>query len=364
MTGSHRASARSFSGSLIAWHARHGRHDLPWQRGRTAYRVWVSEIMLQQTQVATVIPYYERFMRRFPDVATLAAAPLDDVLHLWSGLGYYARARNLHRAATRIAEEHGGRFPRSFGAVADLPGIGRSTAGAILALSRGERFPLLDGNVRRVLSRHFGVEGSASDRATLDKLWTLSDECTPAQRVDTYTQAIMDLGATVCARRNPSCADCPLADTCIAFRTGRQHELPSPKQARARRLRQVFMLAAVRRDGGVLLERRPESGIWGGLWCLPEFASVADAEAYALRALQGAAEAPVPLAQVEHAFTHFDLVITPLLAHCSGSASAPDPALSRWYRAHEPARLGLPAPIRLLLERLSGAAGTQTQLFD
>ena len=320
--------------------------------------------MLQQTQVATVIPYYERFMQRFPDVATLAAAPLDEVLHLWSGLGYYARARNLHRAAVCIVEEHEGRFPKSFDAVARLPGIGRSTAGAILALSRGERFPILDGNVRRVLSRHFGVEGSASDRDVLEKLWALSDECTPTKNVDTYTQAVMDLGATVCVRRNPSCTTCPVSASCVACRSGRQHELPSPKPTRARRLRQVFMLAAVREDGDILLERRPENGVWGGLWCLPEFASASAAADYARRVLQGAAAQPVPLAAFEHAFTHFDLVITPLLAHCSGSAHPPDPAQSQWYRTRAPARLGLPAPIRLLLEKLGGTGGLQAQLFD
>ncbi len=364
MTVRSRTNVDGFGAALIDWHARHGRHDLPWQRRRNAYRVWVSEIMLQQTQVATVIPYYERFMQHFPHVRTLAAAPLDDVLHLWSGLGYYARARNLHRAAVCIVDEHGGRFPKSFEVVAGLPGIGRSTAGAILALSRGERYPILDGNVRRVLSRHFGVEGISSERATLEKLWRLSDECTPTENVDTYTQAVMDLGATVCVRRNPACTGCPVSATCIAHRTARQHELPSPKQARARRLRQVFMLAAVRADGDVLLERRPERGVWGGLWCLPEFTSATEAAEYAGRVLQGASAPPVPLATVEHAFTHFDLVITPLLAHCSGSASAPDPACSQWYRARAPAKLGLPAPIRLLLEKLTGAAGLQAQLFD
>ena len=362
------ARARDFATSLVAWHGLHGRHDLPWQRDRSAYRVWVSEIMLQQTQVATVIPYYGRFMQRFPDVGSLAAAPLDEVLHLWSGLGYYARARNLHRAAVRIAAEHGGRFPDTFDAVADLPGIGRSTAGAILALSGGARFPILDGNVRRVLSRHFGVEGSAADRAIVQKMWDLADECTPTEHVDTYTQAIMDLGATVCVRRNPSCAACPVAVTCVARRDGRQHELPSPKPARKRALRQVFMLAAVRDDGDVLLERRPERGVWGGLWCLPQFDSATAAADFARQALRGATR-PTPLAPVEHAFTHFDLVITPLLAHCSGSAPASDPGQSQWYCAREPARLGLPAPIRLLLAQIAGAAaGTpvqlQTQLFD
>jgi len=347
-----RAPGRDFAASLVDWHARHGRHDLPWQRRRTAYRVWVSEIMLQQTQVATVIPYYERFMQRFPDIASLAAAPLDEVLHLWSGLGYYARARNLHRAAVYVADRYGGRFPDGFDAVASLPGIGRSTAGAILALSSGARFPILDGNVRRVLSRHFGVEGSTSDRDILQKMWDLSDECTPTEHVDTYTQAVMDLGATVCVRRKPSCATCPVSVTCVARRDGRQHELPSPKPARKRALRQVFMLAAVREDGDVLLERRPERGVWGGLWCLPEFGSATEAADYAQHALQGAAARPVPLAPVEHAFTHFDLVITPLLAHCSGNALAPDPRQIQWYRAREPAKLGLPAPIRLLLEKL------------
>jgi A/G-specific adenine glycosylase len=369
------ASARRFAARLIDWHARHGRHDLPWQRRRTPYRVWVSEIMLQQTQVATVTPYYERFMRRFPDVATLAAAPLDEVLHLWSGLGYYRRARNLHRAAVRIADEHRGRFPKSFETVADLPGIGRSTAGAILALSRGERFPILDGNVRRVLSRHFAVEDRVGRGAALRALWRLADECTPSEDVATYTQAVMDLGATVCTRRNPACGTCPVSITCAARLTGRQHDLPSPKPTRVRRLRHVFMLAAVRENGDVLLERRAESGIWGGLWCLPEFTSAAAAAYHAGQILQGVRAQPEPLEPLEHAFTHFDLLITPLLTRCSGSVgeSARPPGTANtplpqrqtlWYCARAPARLGLPAPIRLLLDQLPGAAAAQTRLFD
>jgi A/G-specific adenine glycosylase len=199
--------------ALIAWHARQGRHDLPWQSDRTPYRVWVSEIMLQQTQVATVIPYYERFMARFPTVRALADAPIDDVLHLWTGLGYYARARNMHRSAVLVRDQYGGQFPDTFEAVADLPGIGRSTAGAILALSQGQRFPILDGNVKRVLSRYFAVEGSPLERAVLERLWKLAEECTPRDQVDTYTQAIMDLGATVCTRRKPLCAYCPAGNT-------------------------------------------------------------------------------------------------------------------------------------------------------
>ena len=355
-------SGASFARALIEWHARCGRHDLPWQRDRSAYRVWVSEIMLQQTQVSTVIPYYERFMQRFPDVVALADAPLDEVLHLWSGLGYYARARNLHRAAVQIRDEHDGRFPETFAAVAALPGIGRSTAGAILALARGERFAILDGNVRRVLSRYFGVEGEPAQRHTVEQLWALSEACTPAQQVDVYTQAVMDLGATLCTRRNPACERCPLRQTCLARRTGRQHELPAPKPRPDRPLRRVYMLAAQRADGAVLLERRPERGIRGGLWCLPEFDSTVAAETYLGHRL-GAAAALRPLAAIEHAFTHFDLVITPLLAHCSAYDGAPDPAQHAWYHVSAPGALGLPAPILRFLQRLASAAA-QTQLCD
>ncbi|MGB6606160.1 MAG: A/G-specific adenine glycosylase, partial [Steroidobacteraceae bacterium] len=217
--------ASPIASALIEWHAREGRHHLPWQQDPTPYRVWVSEIMLQQTQVATVGPYYERFLRRFPDVGTLAAAPVDEVLYLWSGLGYYARARNLHRAASVICTEFAGVLPRRLEDLARLPGIGRSTAGAILALASGERFAILDGNVRRVLARYFGVAGTAGDSAVTRRLWALSERCTPGTQLADYTQAIMDLGATVCVRRKPLCEYCPLSVGCFARRTGRQHEL-------------------------------------------------------------------------------------------------------------------------------------------
>ena len=343
----------SVAAALIAWHASQGRHDLPWQTDRTPYRVWVSEIMLQQTQVATVIPYYARFMQRFPSVRALADAPIDDVLHLWTGLGYYARARNLHRAAIRIRDEFGGKFPEIFEAVADLPGIGRSTAGAILSLSLGQRFPIMDGNVKRVLSRYFAVEGSSMERAVSERLWQLADECTPPKGFDIYTQAIMDLGATVCTRRKPLCAYCPLSEGCVARRTGRQHELPSPRPARERRVRKVFMLVAMRADGSVLLERRPESGVWGGLWCLPEFDTSKAARLYMQESLRRAEDEPRALGRIEHAFTHFDLVITPLLAHCAGSAGVMDGARNVWYDTRAPARVGLPQPVKLLLEGLA-----------
>src|SRR3569833_2567582 len=279
--GTTQSSESTVADALIAWHARQGRHDLPWQSDRTPYRVWGSEIMLQQTQVATGIPYSQRFMARFPTVRALADAPIEDVLHLWTGLWYYARARNMHRSAVLVCVVFGGVFPDTFEAVAELPGIGRSTAGAMLALSQGQRFPILDGNVKRVLSRYFGVEGSPLERPVLERLWQLAEQCTPGDEVDTYTQTIMDQDATVCTRRKPLCAYCPLSEGCVARLTGRQHDLPSARPARQRRVRTVFMLVAMREDGSVLLERRPESGVWGGLWCLPEFGTSTAAMSYA-----------------------------------------------------------------------------------
>jgi A/G-specific adenine glycosylase len=337
---------------LLEWHARAGRHDLPWQTDRTPYRVWVSEIMLQQTQVAAVRPYYARFMRRFPDLAALAAAPVDEVLHLWSGLGYYARARNLHRAARLIGAANGGEFPRSFAAVAQLPGIGRSTAGAILALAHGERFAILDGNVRRVLARYFGVAGGAATAAALKRLWQLAERCTPHEHLAEYTQAIMDLGATVCMRLRPLCASCPIADGCMARRSGRQREIPAPRTARPRRTREVFMVVALRADGSVLLERRPESGVWGGLWCPPQFDAAHAARAYIRESLAARGARARPLSRVEHAFTHFDLVIAPLLVCCEGTAAVEE-GTTLWYNVRAPARIGLPAPIAALLEPLA-----------
>lgn len=313
--------------------------------------------MLQQTQVATVIPYYQRFIRRFPDANALAAGPVDEVLHLWSGLGYYARARNLHRAALHIRAEHGGEVPADFAAIAALPGIGRSTAGAILALSRGARFAILDGNVRRVLARYFGVAGARGDRAGERRLWELSERCTPQARIADYTQAIMDLGATVCVRRRPLCVQCPLTRGCLARRTGRQHELPAPRRAPVRQRRRVFMVVALDDSNRVWLERRPDTGVWGGLWCLPEFATGTAAAAFIRNSLgAGAAQ---PLAAFEHAFTHFDLTITPLLVHAKAAPGAVEEGPSLWYNIHEPARIGLPAPITALLSRLADES-----LFD
>jgi A/G-specific adenine glycosylase len=343
-------SNSAFAQALVGWQARHGRHDLPWQQNRTPYRIWVSEIMLQQTQVATVIGYFERFMARFPDPATLAAASIDEVLHLWTGLGYYARGRNLHRAALRIRDEFGGEFPSRFEDAESLPGIGRSTAGAILALSQDQRYPIMDGNVRRVLSRWFGIEGTATDRTTTLLLWARAEECTPHQDVAAYTQAIMDMGATLCTRRNPLCLHCPVSEGCVARRMGRQHELPSPRSKPASRAaRHTHMVLALRPDGSVFLRQRPPAGIWGGLWAAPAFDSAIEAQGFAQQSLGGE---PIELHAIEHSFTHFDLTIIPWLVRCQGLMGVMDAPDTLWYDARRPASIGLPAPMKTLLDRI------------
>ena len=359
-------STASFSSRLLAWFADHGRHDLPWQRDRSLYRVWVSEIMLQQTQVATVIPYFERFMARFPDAPILAGASLDEVLNLWTGLGYYARARNLQRAARVIVEQHGGIFPTDFEALQNLPGIGRSTAGAILAQALGQRHAILDGNVRRVLARRHLLEGDLTTSAAQARLWQLADQLTPQARLSDYTQAIMDLGATCCSRARPACERCPVAADCGAQLAGRQTELPAPKSKfsvrKARPQRHSVMLLARAPTGAVLLERRPESGIWGGLWCPPEFASAADARASGARLLGINAWPAAPLATIRHSFTHFDLDIEPWLVPLAAAqvpnrvaeADASSARATVWYNAARPGQsLGLPAPVKALLDKLA-----------
>lgn len=253
-----RARALRFAPRLLAWFETDGRKDLPWQRDPDPYRVWISEVMLQQTQVAAVIPYFEAFTRRFPDVRSLAEARLDEVLHQWSGLGYYARARNLHRAAQAVIDRHSGGFPRDLESVMALPGIGRSTAGAILALSGGERHPILDGNVKRVLARQFGVEGYPGEAAVEARLWALAEACTPYGRLAEYTQAIMDLGATVCTRSRPACLLCPVNDSCVARIESREHQLPTPRPRAARPSRAAWLVVAMRGGHKVLLERRPQ----------------------------------------------------------------------------------------------------------
>ena len=351
--------AERFAAQLLDWFATDGRKDLPWQREPTPYRVWISEIMLQQTQVATVVPYYEAFMRRFPDVRSLAAAKLDEVLHLWSGLGYYARARNLQRAAQAIVTRHGGEFPATLDEVMALPGIGRSTAGAILSLSRGERYAILDGNVKRVLSRWFGVEGYPGEPAVERRLWSLAEACTPHERVAEYTQAIMDLGATVCTRSRPTCLLCPVNAGCAARAANLQDRLPAPRPRAVRPLRQAWLVVAMRGGHKVLLERRPPSGIWGGMWGLPECPTRAHAEQWCREHLSGAhpARAGEPL---KHAFSHFDYDMRPLFVRCLGKAEAlRDEERYRWYDLRQPARVGLPKPIATLLVRAGEEVGDE-----
>ena len=347
-----------FAPRLLAWSASDGRKDLPWQRDPTPYRVWVSEIMLQQTQVATAIPYFESFMRRFPDVRSLATAELDEVLHAWSGLGYYARARNMQRAARAIVARHGGEFPHGLDAVMELPGVGRSTAGAILALSRRERHPILDGNVKRVLTRYFGIEGYPGQPAVERRLWALAEACTPLQQAAEYTQAIMDLGATVCTRARPACLLCPVNSDCVARVENLQDKLPAPRPKTRRPQREAWVIVAMRGSNKVLLERRPPSGIWGGMWGLPEFPTRAHAEQWCREHLSGAA-APQRGTRLRHAFSHFDYEMHPLLVHCMGkSEELRDDDRFRWYDARMPARVGVPKPIATLIARATPTPAT------
>jgi len=345
--------AQRFAPALLAWFETGGRKDLPWQRDPTPYRVWVSEIMLQQTQVATVIPYFEAFMRRFPDVRSLAAAPLDEVLHLWSGLGYYARARNLQRAAQAIVTRHRGEFPTGLDGVMELPGVGRSTAGAILALSRGERHSILDGNVKRVLTRYFAVDGHPGEPAVERKLWALADACTPHARLAEYTQAVMDLGATVCTRARPACLLCPVNAGCVASAEDLQHRLPAPRPRAARPSREAWLIVAMRGGHKVLLERRPPSGIWGGMWGLPECPTRAHADQWCREHLSGAGKLRTS-SPLKHAFSHFDYHMHPLVVHCLGKAeSLRDDDRFLWYDAQRPAKIGLPKPIATLVRRVT-----------
>lgn len=344
----------AFAKKIIVWQAREGRHGMPWQKIRDPYCIWLSEIMLQQTQVATVIPYYQRFVRRFPDVAALANADDDDVMRLWAGLGYYARARNLHRAARQIVENHQGVFPASFAAILALPGIGRSTAAAISAFAFGERRPILDGNVKRVFARHFGVGGDVRSKSVEDALWLIAEKKLPKTEIEIYTQGLMDLGATICTRTQPPCLLCPIRKSCVAFNEGRIEELPGKSRKREAPHRQTRMLVIVSR-GEVLLEKRPPTGIWGGLWCLPELPVEQDVfevlhKRYALKG-----RTVRELDRVEHGFTHYSLSIFPVEIAITGiEARAMEPGLM-WVNLDEVMDAAIPAPVkRILRARQSG----------
>ncbi len=311
--------ATQFSAQVLDWYDKYGRKTLPWQIAKTPYKVWLSEVMLQQTQVTTVIPYFERFMARFPTVVDLANAPLDEVLHLWTGLGYYARARNLHKAAQQVATLHGGEFPRTFDEVAALPGVGRSTAGAILSLSLGQHYPILDGNVKRVLARCYAVSGWPGKKEVEKRLWDISEEVTPAEGVERFNQAMMDLGAMVCTRSKPKCELCPLSNGCVAYANHSWAEYPGKKPKQTLPERTGYFLLMQHGDE-VFLSQRPPVGLWGGLFCFPQFADEAELREW-LAQRQIKADNLTQLTAFRHTFSHFHLDIVPmwLTVHSSGA---------------------------------------------
>jgi A/G-specific adenine glycosylase len=369
--------AERFSQRVIAWQRKFGRHDLPWQERRDAYRIWVSEIMLQQTQVATVIPYYQRFIGEFPAVELLAAAPLDRIMQLWSGLGYYSRARNLHRCAQALMQRFDGKFPQDTMALESLPGIGRSTAAAIASLAFGVPAAILDGNVKRVMARHFGIAGYPGEMAVQKRLWQVAERAVPTQEIEPYTQGLMDLGASVCLRSKPQCSKCPVNQSCVALRTAQVSLIPSAKP-RAPLPERFVLLLMISRGDEILVLKRPPSGIWGGLWSLPELPlSAAEYEEHQCSAAtrsqvlgwladQGlVSDSMTTLATFDHRFTHFRLNILPLMVSLSSrAASVSSPA--KWHVA-EPAMLwlklqdvtdaALPKPVKSLLQALPERAG-------
>lgn len=340
-----------FAEILIDWQAHAGRHDLPWQQARTPYRVWLSEIMLQQTQVATVIPYFERFLGRFPDVAQLAAASTDEVVAHWAGLGYYARARNLHRCAQQIVAVHGGNFPKTAAELVALPGIGRSTAAAIAAFCFGEKSAILDGNVKRVLCRVFGISGFPGTATVDRKLWALAEALLPDEGIGAYTQGLMDLGATICTRGKPHCAACPFATSCVARREGRQHELPEARPRRSIPERSAGFVLILDARNCLLLLRRPAHGIWGGLLVPPEGETD-----QVLTQLGLKADTCLSLPPLRHAFTHFRLNLLPVLCRVSAQPAVGETG-AVWLPLAEAAEAGVPTPIRKLIRLVASASG-------
>ncbi|HCP56157.1 MAG: adenine DNA glycosylase [Pseudomonadaceae bacterium] len=347
-------SPTQFSQAVLDWYDSHGRKDLPWQQAITPYRVWVSEIMLQQTQVSTVLGYFDRFMSALPTVQALAAAPEDEVLHLWTGLGYYTRARNLQKTAQIIVSQHGGEFPRSVEALTELPGIGRSTAGAIASLSMEIRAPILDGNVKRVLARYVAQEGYPGDPKVAKQLWDVAERFTPERRVNNYTQAMMDLGATLCTRSKPSCLLCPLKNGCQAHLLGLEIRYPIPKPRKELPQKRALMPILANREHAILLYRRPASGLWGGLWSLPELNDLQALEPFANHHALELGERK-PLAELIHTFSHFQLTIEPWLVDVTAAPSNVAEADWLWYNLATPPRLGLAAPVKKLLKRAADA---------
>ncbi len=340
-----------FATRLLQWFDRHGRHDLPWQHPRNAYRVWLSEIMLQQTRVSVVAPYFQRFVDTLPDLPALAAAPLDQIFALWSGLGYYSRARNLHRTAQFCVEQYAGKLPNEFAALIALPGIGRSTAGAILAQAYGLRAPILDGNVRRLLCRHRGVRGWPGAASVQKQLWAIAESLLPSSRLADYTQALMDFGATVCTRSKPACTACPLRTDCVAFQQGLVSQLPQSRPGKILPTREAIVLLLRDDCDRVLLARRPLGGVWASLWSLPEFATREDAGIWLRRHARAELGQAEPLQAIEHGFSHYRLRLHPLQWRNAQARNAiGDTDDLRWQAADQLDGVGLPAPIRKLLQ--------------
>ncbi len=346
--------AAAFADRVLAWWDKNGRKDLPWQQNRNPYRVWVAEIMLQQTQVSTVIPYFERFMSRYPELADLAGANLDEVMSTWSGLGYYARCRNLHKSAVTCMEKHQARIPDTAAELEALPGIGRSTAAAIISQAHNEPRAILDGNVKRLVARHAAIEGWPGQSRVLNDLWAEAEQRLPRNRGADYTQAVMDLGATLCTARTPNCDSCPVSEDCIALKKDLVNEIPGRKPAKKIPERSTNMLIARNGVGQILLERRPPTGIWGGLWCFPEYKQLEQVMDQLNLELKHQYQLPTFL----HRFTHFQLTITPLLADCAQAAKAVEsPASHRWYTLEEALTLGIPKPVRTTLESIGNITG-------
>lgn len=356
------SDTQTFARQVLAWYDRYGRKDLPWQREKSAYHVWLSEVMLQQTQVATVIPYFERFIARFPHITDLAAAPLDEVLHLWTGLGYYARARNLHKAAQIIAADYHGEFPHDFAAIAALPGVGRSTAGAILSLALNQPYPILDGNVKRVLARYFAVAGWPGKKAVENQLWALSEQVTPRQDTGKFNQAMMDIGALICTRSRPKCTLCPLRDRCIACAQQSWAQYPGKKPRAALPQKSRYFLILQCRQA-VWLQQQPPSGLWGGLYGFPQFEHLADLETWLRQR-----DLPVngrTLTAFYHTFSHFRLEIIPVHVQTTDASRSPgEEAHGLWYDLHAPPAVGLAAPVQRLLRQLAAAVKLPSDLQE
>ena len=342
-----------FHERLLDWYDIHGRKDLPWQHDISPYHVWLSEIMLQQTQVSTVIPYYLRFITQYGDITSLASAKLDDILALWAGLGYYARARNLHKAANILVRQHKAEMPFSIDELIALPGIGRSTAGAIMALAHQQKHPILDGNVKRVLARYTAISGWPGKKPIEQKLWKIAESLLPEKRITHYTQAQMDLGATICKRNKPLCLQCPLHEDCKAFQLGTPELFPTSKPKKEIPTRQSHWLIAQSNNGKILLEQRPNNGIWGGLWSFPEFDCPINLVSFSQEKLKVDPEEIQHQTSISHVFTHFKLDITPYLVHSSDNYQKIDNnKIFGWYTIRDALQLGIPAPVKAFLTLL------------